>query len=122
MAKNGGTIFFVVRGGHEAGRLVIQEHARFFGDWQRSAVYDDSVGWPNGECWRVEHLAVNAHSAVGDPAFGIAARAQSRACNDFGYARFFGLVRGHWGSIRGLRGSVGSVVAGISREAHFRRK
>ena len=89
MGKHRRTIFFVAHGGHQTGGLVIQKQARRFRGRQRSAVHENPVVWPNGERRCVQHFSVDAHAPVGNPPFGIAARAQSSACDDLGDALGF---------------------------------
>src|SRR6185437_1090263 len=89
--EHGGAALFVFMRRHEAGGLVIAEQPRRLGGGQLPAVDLDHVAFVNVARRTGQHRAVHRDAALRDPAFGLAARAQSRPCQRLGdpLAHFF---------------------------------
>ena len=74
----------IAMGGHAAARLVIAPHAGCFRFAHRLAVDLDPVGRTHGHRRRRQRLAVQDDAALGDPALGVAARAEAGPCHGLG--------------------------------------
>ena len=73
-------------GGHEAGRLVVEEQAGALAPRHRLAVDGDAVAAGDVHRRRGDRLAVDRDPAGGDPLLGVAARAQAGARHHLGDA------------------------------------
>ena len=74
----------VARGGDQPFRLVIEPQPRALARRQRDAVDGDAVRRADIDGGRGQHAAVDGDAAVGDPAFGVAARAEAGAGDHLG--------------------------------------
>ena len=97
-------------GGDEPAGLVITPELGGFGSRKRRAIDNDPVGRTNFDRGCCQQLAVHGDAAVGDPAFGIAPRAQSRARHRFGNTHRLE---------RATRRVVGIGTGGCRRRAGF---
>ena len=76
----------IARGGDEPAGLVEEKEPRALGRAEPLAVDPDVVGVADVIGGALEHLAVDADAAGGDPGFGVAARAKARAGHHLGDA------------------------------------
>ena len=85
-AEYGGAAFRIAVGRDQPARLVIEEEPGALALRQRRTVDHDHVGIADIQRGRGDDRRIDAHASLGNPLFGLAARAQSGAGDHLGHA------------------------------------